>query len=452
VKTEKLARALAAILFLTAPLAARANVAIEAEQMKLSTYAVDQVKTGYIRIPGGQTSGTASKAFPGTSGTYELRVVVLSETDGQPTITVTAGSVVKTLTFPKAATADTAVTLRITGVKINQGQTVTVSGRKDGSAYARVNRLVFVPTATTTGTIGVPFGASSLFNAGEIEKVGTSALNFGVDGVTASSIVDHIATARANKIKIMLNMTGGSHFNYMTPPDYSGSFDRAKWNAKMDTYNTAAIRDAVAKGVADGTIVGNSVMDEPHVCGGENGGGNTWGPCGTMTKAEVDSMCGYVKKYFPTLPVGVAHHHKEFQPSISYKVCDFVITQYSNRLGSVTDWRKSALDYGVRDRIKMLFSMNIINGGIQAVRDAAHTWYCSPTTTGGRGNRYPNCQMTADQVRTYAKTLGPYGCVMNMWRYDLEFMSKTDVQDAFDDVQAYLKTVPNPCPNGARRY
>ena len=95
-------------------------------------------------------------------------------------------------------------------------------------------------------------------------------------------------------------MTGGAHNLYKT----AGVFDLAKWQAAMDAYNTQAIRDAIAEGVADGTIVGNSVMDEPQQHGVSSDPDKTWGPSGTMTKVRVDGMCAYVKAIFPTLPVG----------------------------------------------------------------------------------------------------------------------------------------------------
>ncbi len=70
--------------------------------------------------------------------------------------------------------------------------------------------------------------------------------------------------ARQNHKRLVLAMTGGSHWNYLT----NDVFDLAKWQAKMETYNTPAIKAAVAAAVADGTIIGNSVMDEPNVSGG----------------------------------------------------------------------------------------------------------------------------------------------------------------------------------------
>jgi hypothetical protein len=195
----------------------------------------------------------------------------------------------------------------------------------------------------------------------------------------------------------------------------------------MNTYNTAAIKDAIAKGVADGTIIGNSVMDEPHVTGsGSEGGGNTWGPAGTMTKARVDSMCGYVKAMFPTLPVGVFHRHDVFEPANNYATCDFIADQYVTKAGDVTAFRDAALAFGRRSRISIVFSLNILNGGTQ---DRDGTWDC--VGTGGLGTRTNNCRMTAAQVRNYGSVLGPAGCGLLMWKYDSLFMANPDNRLAF---------------------
>ena len=48
--------------------------------------------------------------------------------------------------------------------------------------------------------------------------------------------------------------------------------------------------------------------------------------------------------------------------------------------------------------------------------------------------------MTADQVRTWGRAIGPYGCFMLMWQYEDAFMSKTANQSAFRDVASLLAT------------
>ncbi len=327
------------------------------------------------------------------------------------------------------------------------GGTITETGLYTAGATAGTFRVIalsnqFADTAVVTlaraasgGTVpisgSIPFGPYGAWGETATLKTNTAVFTGSIGSVSASALVARIDEARSRGVKLMTAMTGG-HDPYLT----NGVFDMAKWKAKMDTYNTATIKQAVAAAVADGGLIGNSVMDEPHVYG--LGDGNTWGPKGTMTKARVDEMCAYVKAIFPTLPVGVVHQHNMFEPDKSYQVCDFIVSQYSHRYGDVTKFRDDALAMGYRDGIAIAFSMNIINGGIQAPRDGL--WNCPLTTTGGRGTYDPNCRMTAAQVRDYGLLLGPAGCAMMMWRYDDAFMANTDNQQAFGEVARRLAT------------
>ena len=301
---------------------------------------------------------------------------------------------------------------------------------------AAVTLAATAPTTTPTTTTGqgIPYGAFDSWDGSSLKPY-TESLNLGPSSVTASTILDRIDAARANKVKLILAMTGGSHTNYLSTIDGVYQFDLSKWEARMNTFNTGTIRNAVAAAVADGTIIGNVVMDEPNVSGG--GDGNTWGPVGTMTKARVDSLCGYVKAIFPTLPTGVTHAWQQFEPTKSYRVCDFLNTQYSTRFGDVTTWRDGALAMGKRDGHAIMFSLNVLNGGTQ---DRDGTWDCKDQ--GGRlGMRSPNCEMTAQQVLDYGLALGPTGCALTMWRYDTDFMSNSANRQSFKDIGAKLATL-----------
>jgi hypothetical protein len=81
--------------------------------------------------------------------------------------------------------------------------------------------------------------------------------------------------------------------------------------------------------------------------------------------------------------------------------------------------------------------MNIINGGVQ---DKDGTWDCAGT--GGLGDLAPNCSMTPQQLRDYAAALGPAGCGLLMWRYDSEYMARSDTQQAFRDVKTQMASLP----------
>jgi hypothetical protein len=284
--------------------------------------------------------------------------------------------------------------------------------------------------------MGLPFGASQ-----QLTRSGSLAVPFTMtaDGYSAGTILARISAARAGRYKLLMNLTGGPHSDYMSVINGVSQFDEAKWRAKLDTYNTAAIRQGVAQAVADGVIIGNSVMDEPYVAGGANGGGNTWGPKGTMTKGKVDRLCAYVKESFPTLPVGVAHQHDAFEQDKSYSVCDFIIDQYDYRRGDVRAFRDAGLAMAQRDGHAIMFGINILDGGVQ---DKDGTYDCTGAGQGGKGTYAPNCRMTPDEVRDWGLLLGKAGCGLYMWRYDDRFLANADNQLALKDLAVGLGAMP----------
>jgi len=330
------------------------------------------------------------------------------------------------------------------------GGTITPDGLFTAGSTPGAVRIIAesdsaVDTATVTvagsapaeSTRGIPFGPFDAWDATGL-KPNTDVFTASIGSTNPSNILRRISAARAKGVKLILTMTGGSHQNYLS----GGVFDMAKWQRRMDAYNTPPIQSAIAAAVADGTIIGNSVMDEPHVSG--LGDGNTWGPKGTMTKARVDELCAYVKNLFPSLPVGVVHPHRAFEPDKSYRVCEFLVDQYSWRQGDVTRFRDEGLEMAQRDRMAIAFSMNVLNGGIQAKRDGS--WTCPAETTEGRGTHNPNCRMTAAQVREWGALLGSAGCAFVLWRYDDAYMSDPENQRAFADIAKVLSIRPaTPC-------
>ena len=95
--------ALAALaLFAASPLGSQtASVTIEAESMTLATYASEGA---LIRLPSSTSTGTATKAFNGTAGSYNIQVQVQAENDGRPTLELHKGSTrLHTYTYPLSA-------------------------------------------------------------------------------------------------------------------------------------------------------------------------------------------------------------------------------------------------------------------------------------------------------------------------------------------------------------
>ena len=183
--------------------------------------------------------------------------------------------------------------------------------------------------------------------------------------------------------------------------------------------------------MADGTIVANKMLDEPE--------SPQWG--GVLTKGMLDQMASYAKNIFPTLSMGVTHGAPGFKwrSGERYKVLDWVGVQYvyNYNNGNVTGWRDEVLNFAKANGVTPVFSLNILNGG---KRDQTGAWDCP--NSGGKGTRSTYCRMTADQVSTYGKAAGPYGCVMLMWRFDDAFMAKSANVTAFKSVASLLSSKP----------
>jgi hypothetical protein len=270
---------------------------------------------------------------------------------------------------------------------------------------------------------GVPYGPYGLWRDYTRLKSFKAPFTTSLSYSDPRGILKQIAAARANNQRLILAMTGGGHALFKT----RGKFDMGKWKRRMDQFNRKEIRAAVAQGVRDGTIIMNNIMDEPNV--------KSWG--GVMTKARLDEMARYVKRIFPTLPVGVAVVHS-WRPQERFRAVDAIITQYSWYMGNVKTWKNEALKQARLNGTSVAFALNILNGGIQSHRSRA----CPLGTTGGRGTmgrNHPACRMTATQVREWSKILGASSCAMIMWRYDDVFMSKAANQKAFRDASAALK-------------
>jgi hypothetical protein len=320
-----------------------------------------------------------------------------------------------------------------TGGTITSGGLFT-AGSTAGTfrVIARVDSLADTSTVTVKVPLGsgpasgLPFGPFWGYDYANVKPNMTN-FSLSLDAVDAVYIIDRINAARRTGVRLLLAMTGGKHAHYMT----NGVFDMAKWIAKQNTFNTPAIKAAIAAGVADGTIVGASVMDEPNNTSIDN----SWGPKGTMTKVMVDQMASHVKAMFPTLPTGVVHKHNTFEPTKSYKVIDFVNDQYAHVQGDVVAFRDAGVAMARRDGHAVMFSINILDGGT-TVPD------CPVPETGGKGTYGTRCRVTAAQLESWGKLLGEAGCGLTMWRYDSAFMSIAANQRAFKNIAAHLAAKP----------
>jgi hypothetical protein len=279
-------------------------------------------------------------------------------------------------------------------------------------------------TLASVSFSGLPYGPIGLWATLTTFEMGPEPFTLSQEMVSSSSIVARINNARNKRQRLVLAMTGGNASDYKT----NGKFDLAKWKRRMNSFNTSTIRNAVAGGVSDGTVVGNTMMDEPETV--------KWG--GNVSKSVLDNMAVYTKGIFPSLPVGVnvGPPGYRWRASERFHKLDWVRYQYNWLVtsGNIGTWRSAVLDQARKDGVTPAFSLNVLDGG---VKDTQGSWDCAWTN---RGTFNRNCWMSPDQVRTYGKAIGPSGCFMLMWTYTDAFMSKSANRDAFKDVASTMAT------------
>jgi hypothetical protein len=220
-------------------------------------------------------------------------------------------------------------------------------------------------------------------------------------------LVALLAKLRANQQRAFLGLTGGRHDQYIT----DGKFDLAKWKAGVARYDTPALKAALESGVADGTILGYNMLDEPpHP---------SWG--GVFTKALVDTMAAYCKSILPFMPCGVAVNYR-WRPTERYHLVDFVMNQTWMETQSPAAFRDSAVAMARRDGVALVLSLNLFG--------AAPSPGCE-----ARGSQ---CLMRPAEVREWGRAFvsEPYACAVIMWRYDATMWGRPEYQAQFQDVSS----------------
>ena len=120
---------------------------IQAENMTLDGYVAEPGFGGrdVIKIDPTKTTGTATTAFTGASGTYKIDFYAVPERDGRPVVKLYINNtLVMNETYPSDAgmmtTAEHVVYL--TDVTINNGDVIRIEGTQDAEAWARVDKML----------------------------------------------------------------------------------------------------------------------------------------------------------------------------------------------------------------------------------------------------------------------------------------------------------------------
>ncbi|OGZ12229.1 MAG: hypothetical protein A2942_03895 [Candidatus Lloydbacteria bacterium RIFCSPLOWO2_01_FULL_50_20] len=183
----------------------------EAENMAKVNYMRDTYYPNYVVLTADGATGSLSTNFSGGTGTYNIRVHVMLETDGQSTQNFYKdGAQIYSYKYPLGA--DTETYYDILNVSLNDNSALKLTSIGDAGSRARVDKIVFTPTSASSGTVSgaVPaIPANLTATSGD----GTAGLNWTASTGALSYTVKRSTTSGGPYTTIVSGFTSTSYSN-----------------------------------------------------------------------------------------------------------------------------------------------------------------------------------------------------------------------------------------------
>jgi len=225
---------------------------------------------------------------------------------------------------------------------------------------------------------------------------------------TPSNILSTLSQIRSKGGRVLLKLTGENAYKT------NGRFDLAKWKAGMDRYRNINIDSYIA----DGTIVGHFILDEPHFP-------SRWGNQ-EIPQATVEEVAKYSKQRWPNLPTIVAAPANWLASvPVTYVALDAGWATFRSKTSSdPAAWIGQQVKRAKSKGLGLVAGLNLLDGG--------------NGSSGIRGTQPNTWAMSAAEVKTYGSALlaQSYVCAFSMWRYDATYYNRTDVKNALADLSA----------------
>jgi hypothetical protein len=228
-----------------------------------------------------------------------------------------------------------------------------------------------------------------------------------------SSLLIVLEAARRASARILIGLTGSE--SRLLGED--GHFSLNVWKRRVDRFRGIDFSSYIA----DGTIIGHYIMDEPH--DPTNWGGRT------VSHADVDEMARYSKELWPSMAT-IIRGKPDYLKGYQYKYLDAAWMQYTVQFGPIESFISSNVQDAKASGLALVAGLNVINGG-------------SPTS-GIPGRREGKFGMSASELKAWGGALlaEPYTCAFIVWEYDSAYFSRPAIKAAFEELEQQARTYP----------
>ncbi len=262
---------------------------------------------------------------------------------------------------------------------------------------------------TRSSSPGVVFGTFNMRNT-ELDNVHTGWMNGGP--LEPSNILSWLSGARAKKARVVIKLCKG-HDKYVKNSD--GTFSLTKWKALVSSYRNVNLGPYIA----DGTILGHYLIDEPHREG-------RWGGR-PISQATLEEMAKFSKSIWPDMTTFVrAVPSWLAQASLTYRYLDAGWAQFAAGKGNPATYASSEAAAAKRKGLGLVVGLNVINGGdgSSKIRGLGGDW-----------------SMSATEIRKYGDALlgESHACGFFNWNWDDDYYRRSDIRSAMADVSAQAR-------------
>ena len=205
------------------------------------------------------------------------------------------------------------------------------------------------------------------------------------------------------------------------------TFSMTRWRTQVDAYRNLGLEPYIA----DGTILGHYLIDEPQCA-------SCWGG-ERIPSSTVEELASYSKSIWPSMATGVraAPTHTE---NVRYQQLDFAWAQWEGPLhrpshGMTPEKFRDVETAAARERgLGLVFGLNYMDGGDGSSKIPGT--YDNPTDPDV--NRW---QMSAAEVRKVGAVFAaaPLACALLSWKYEPSFLARSGVQSALEHVAGIAK-------------
>ena len=271
------------------------------------------------------------------------------------------------------------------------------------------------PSFTTSASYGgVPFGFWRL----EYYQLGSDWSSLQANA-SPTSIRSQLDMARSRGAHVYIRFAGSSPERYQNS---DGSFSLSKFKTLLDQFKSIDLSSYIA----DGTLAGHMLLDEPS--DGSNWNGRP------IPFATIEEAAKYSKALWPALPTFVRSVPTWLAgASFRWQYLNGGWAQYSARKGPVDSYRDAEVRAANDEGLKVVWGLNVLDGGDGS---SGKHFYSS--------SKY---SMSASEVLRYGRSLlgASNSCGFLMWHYRSDYMAYSGILDAMKTLSAEAKNRSASC-------